>query len=109
MRHHAVLELLGEERAQFGPGGCGVILRQDNGVEARIPEPLIRVVILRRECVPVAARRAAIFLQKFAEIISLNGPTMREFTKHVNINTQIIIGTTTNGRGQADVRMTVEH
>src|SRR3989344_3535895 len=53
MRDHAVFELFGEERAQFGTRRCGIVLRENDRMETRIPEPLVRIVFLRGDGVLV--------------------------------------------------------
>ena len=47
MRYHAALELLGEQRAHLRPRRFRVELRKNDGVEARVPKPLVRVVFFR--------------------------------------------------------------
>src|SRR3989338_1313971 len=70
VRDHAVFELPREERAQLFLFRRRVIVRQNNRMKTRIPEPLIRVVILRRLRVYIPARRTAIFLHHLPRLTS---------------------------------------
>src|SRR3989338_40668 len=68
VRHHTVLELLGKEGAQFSSRGFGIEACQNDSVEARVPEPLVGIVLPGRKRVLVAARRAPVFLKKFPRL-----------------------------------------
>src|SRR3989344_3487653 len=52
----------------LGLRGPHIVPREDDGVEARIPEPLVRVVVAGGDGVLVAVCDAAIFFKKFARL-----------------------------------------
>src|SRR3989344_1272455 len=68
MRYHAVRELAREERVYLRFCRFRLELRQNDGVKTRITQPLVRIVVARRNGVLMVARHTAIFCQQFPSL-----------------------------------------
>src|SRR3989344_1426687 len=98
VRHHAVRELTREERAYLRFRRFRLELRQNDGVKTRIPQPLVRVVVARRNGVLMVARHTAIFCQQFPSLAYDVHMTLSSSNYLLSAGAQISMTASSSGR-----------